>query len=162
MKSKPKRRRISDKLLVGWNEWCGLPALGLPAIKAKIDTGARTSALHAFDIKVYKRGANHFVRFNIHPLQGNNDLVVACHAKVIDRRYVMSSNGHRERRVVISSSLHIGEAAWPIEITLSNRDPLTYRMLLGREALSGRAVIDPRLSCRQGKISRDFLRKLYR
>lgn len=136
------------KLLIGRNAWCLLPNLALPLIKAKIDTGAKTSALHAFNINLIKRHKKTYVAFDIHPEQKNNRLVKHCAAPLVDKRRIMSSSGHIEHRYVIQTLLVMGDQSWPIEITLSNRDPLRYRLLLGREALRKRVVIDPNLSCR--------------
>lgn len=148
-------------LLVGRNEWCQLPDLHVPAIKAKIDTGAKTSAIHAFDIKTITRKGKKYVHFTIHPIQGNNTVAINCKSCIIDERLVMSSNGHKESRYVIATSLKIGEQVWNIELTLSNRDPLRYRMLLGREALNNRVLIDPSLSLNQGRLNRKKLLDLY-
>lgn len=140
-----------DKVLVGWNEWCRLPDLGVPAIKAKIDTGARTSALHAFDTRLTRGGYRTYVEFNAHPLQRRDDIIVPCHALLIDERHIMSSSGHRERRYVILTQLILGGQSWEIELTLSQRDELAFRMLLGREALSHRTIVDPGRELVQGK-----------
>ena len=152
---------IDDKLLIGWNEWCQLPQLNLPAIKAKIDTGAKTSALHAFNIVKFTRKHKPWVKFNIHPIQGNNELTVNCQSPLIDERFVMSSNGHKEHRPVIKTTVILGPLTWQIEITLSNRDPLKFRMLLGRNALKEHIIIDPYHTTRQGKINERHLYKLY-
>jgi ribosomal protein S6--L-glutamate ligase len=122
-------------LQFGWEEWISLPDLGVPAIKAKVDTGARTSALHAFDIETFGPASRPKVRFTVHPIPGRDDLVIPCSALIIDRREVASSNGERELRYVIQSSLSVGGDSWPIEITLTNRSTMTSRMLLGRQAL---------------------------
>ncbi|MET4101866.1 ribosomal protein S6--L-glutamate ligase [Roseovarius sp. MBR-78] len=122
-------------LQFGWEEWVALPDLGVPAIKAKVDTGARTSALHAFDIETFGPSARPKVRFTVHPIPGRDDLVIPCSAPIIDRREVASSNGERELRYVIQSALSVNGDAWPIEITLTNRSTMTSRMLLGRQAL---------------------------
>lgn len=132
-----------EKMMIGWQEWCALPELKLPKIKAKIDTGAKTSALHAFNIKVKTEQGQKFVYFDIHPHQGDSKGSIACKAPVIDQRYVMSSNGHRERRYVIQTQIRLGTESWPIELTLSRRDPLKFRMLLGREAMQQHVIIDP-------------------
>lgn len=154
-KKKIKRKKIelSNYLLIGWNEWCALPGLGIPFIKAKIDTGAKTSAIHADLIKPYELKQKKFVKFRIHPIPKRNDISMFCHAEVIDQRHVMSSNGHIENRYVITTPIRLGDQEWDIELTLSNRDPLRFRMLLGREALKGRVVIDP---------SRRLLQKQYK
>lgn len=134
---------MKDKLLVGWQEWCSLPDLGIPAIKAKVDTGAKTSSLHAFDIEPYKKKHKKYVKFCIHPLQGNDKTHIITRARVIDERDVMSSNGRKEHRYVIKTTLVLGGNAWGIEITLSNRDPMQFRMLLGRECLAGQVIVNP-------------------
>lgn len=133
-------------LVLGWREWVSLPELGITAIKAKVDTGARTSALHAFHVELYRRAASHWVRFAIHPLQTRADPVVKCTAKVIDQRLVSDSGGHRERRYVINTPLHIADRELPIEITLTDRDTMKFRMLLGRTALCNGFLVDPRRS----------------
>ncbi|GAB4393483.1 MAG: hypothetical protein Tsb005_11930 [Gammaproteobacteria bacterium] len=161
IKTVKKLKTTQNKLLIGWNEWCQLPDLHIPAIKAKVDTGAKTSALHAFNIKAIKIHGVHHVQFNIHPIQKNDEVIVQCKAPIIDERDVISSNGHKEHRYVISTLLRLADQAWEIEITLSNRDPLAFRMLLGREALKNRVIIDPHATCVQGKISNTLLTKLY-
>jgi hypothetical protein len=152
---------VNDKLLIGRNEWCELPDLHIPAIKAKIDTGAKTSALHAFDIEPFQKNNKHFVHFKMYPLQGNDDVVIDCIAPLIDERHIMSSSGHIEHRCVILTTVVIAGQQWEIQVTLSNRDPLRYRLLLGREALNNRVLIDPNLTCHQKKISRKKALHLY-
>ena len=152
---------IHKRLIVGRHEWCQLPDLHIPAIKAKIDTGAKTSALHAFNIHVVKKNHKRCVRFDIHPLPRNDKILVSCIAPLIDIRHVMNSTGHKEHRYVIRTTLVIDHQSWEIEVTLSNRDPMRYRMLLGREALNTRVMIDPSLSCHQKKITVRSARKLY-
>ncbi|HEY9039140.1 MAG TPA: 30S ribosomal protein S6--L-glutamate ligase [Roseovarius sp.] len=124
-----------DALQFGWEEWVGLPKLGVPAIKAKVDTGARTSALHAFDIETFGPASKPKVRFTVHPIPGRDDLVIPCSALIIDRRDVTSSNGESESRFVIETPLSVNGDSWPIEITLTNRGGMASRMLLGRQAL---------------------------
>ncbi len=153
---------MKTKLQIGWYEWCSLDKLGLPAIKAKIDTGAKTSALHAVDIKPYIQKRIEKVSFVVLPLQANNNLQIHCHANVIDKRLVMSSNGHKEQRYVIKTPITIGDEHWDIEITLSDRDPLKFRMLLGREALKNKVIIDPGRTLYQGKQDESSIKKLYR
>jgi ribosomal protein S6--L-glutamate ligase len=134
---------MKDKMTVGWQEWCALPDLRIPAIKAKVDTGAKTSSLHAFDIEPYRKNRKKYVKFTLHPIQNNDKIQVVSRALVIDERDVISSNGHKERRYVIETALELGDYTWDIEITLSNRDLMKFRMLLGREALAGQVVVDP-------------------
>jgi ribosomal protein S6--L-glutamate ligase len=124
-----------NPLQFGWEEWISLPDIGVPAIRAKVDTGARTSALHAFDIETFGPIAKPKARFTVHPIPGRDDLIIPCSAEIIDRREVSSSNGEKELRYVISSSLKVGDEDWPIEITLTDRSTMTSRMLLGRTAL---------------------------
>jgi len=119
----------------GWEEWVALPDLGVPALRAKVDTGARTSALHAFDIETFGSQTRPKVRFTVHPIPGRDDLVIPCSAPIVDRREVASSNGEKEMRFVIESTLCVGGQSWPIEITLTNRETMSSRMLLGRQAL---------------------------
>ena len=129
--------------IVGWREWVALPDLGIDKIKAKIDTGARTSALHAFNVKARQVNGNYHIRFKIHPLQKNKTIVLACKATMIDKRWVTDSGGHRELRFVIQTPITIGGMSWPIEITLTNRDTMGFRMLLGRTAMNKRLIVDP-------------------
>lgn len=150
------------RLLIGRNEWCQLPELGIPAIKAKIDTGAKTSSLHAFNIRSVKRRNRYYAHFDIHPLQGDKTILVSCVSPIIDEREITSSNGHKEHRLVIQTTIMINNRKWKIEVTLSNRDPLRYRLLLGREALNYRTLIDPSLSCHQKKITTKNAMKLYK
>lgn len=130
-------------LRLGWEEWVALPGLGLPAIRAKVDTGARTSALHAYDIEPFGPANAPHVRFTVHPIPGREDVAIPCSAEVIDRREVTSSNGETESRFVIRSDLAIGGRRWPVEVTLTDRGAMAYRMLIGRQALAEDTVIVP-------------------
>jgi len=130
---------------VGWREWAALPELDIPAIKVKVDTGARTSALHAFEVNTFERDGSEWVRFRLHPLQDNTEHECVCECPVIDRRVVSDSGGHREERVVISTQIEFGGRRWPIEMTLTDRDSMRFRMLLGRTAMDG-LVVDPSAS----------------
>lgn len=145
----------SDKLILGWEEWFSLPELGLPAIKAKVDTGAKTSALHAFDIEPFGPAAKPKVRFAIHPIPDNTDLIIPCSAPIVDRREVTSSNGETELRYVIETPLEIAGRQWPIEVTLTDRGTMAYRMLLGRRALSDDVIVSPSDSFCQEEMNYD-------
>jgi ribosomal protein S6--L-glutamate ligase len=150
-----------SKTIVGSEEWCGLAALHIPAIKVRVDSGARTSAIHAFNIKPFKRGGMPWVRFELHPLQKNITTTVECEAEVVDRRIVKNSGGSSEKRYVIRTPLTLGGKTWDIELTLTNRDSMGYRMLLGREAMEGRILVDPSASLSLGRISEAEIHELY-
>lgn len=149
----------TDFLTLGWREWVGLPALGIRQIKAKVDTGARTSALHAFSIQNYSEDGLDKVEFQIHPLQRDNDTIATCTADVLDKRIVTDSGGHKEERFVIATLMSIGSYSWTIEMTLTARDDMLFRMLLGRTAIKGRARVDPSRSYLIGKKKRRKKRK---
>ena len=140
-----------NTLTAGWREWVLLPELGLPAIKAKIDTGARTSCLHAFSVVSFEKNGKEWVRFGIHPHQNDVQTEVYSEAEVIDKRAVSDSGGHKEERYVISTDLVVAEQHWPIEITLTNRDTMLFRMLLGRTAMKNKIIVNPTKSFLFGK-----------
>lgn len=140
----------AQKLILGWREWLALPELDIAQIKAKIDTGARSSALHAYFIDPYRKGGQHWVMFAIHPKQ-KSDVSIECHAPVKDRRMVTDSGGHKQRRYVIETRLVLGQTAINAEITLTNRDSMLFRMLLGRTAINSSFIIDPSASFLLGK-----------
>lgn len=144
---------MATLFILGWEEWLALPELELPAIKAKIDTGARTSALHATFVEPFGPAANPKVRFGVHPIPGRDDVEVVCTADIVDRREVTSSNGDSELRYVIRTTVAMGGRTWPIEITLANRVSMAYRMLLGRQAILDDMFVDPASSFRQPKLS---------
>ncbi len=134
-----------EKTVVGWREWAYLTSLNLPPIKAKIDTGARTSALHAFELDTFVEAGQRWVHFCIHPRQDNR-IIRTCVAPVIDRRLVSDSGGHQSLRYFIEASLTLGAETFPIELSLTGRETMRYRLLLGRSALAHRFVVDPALS----------------
>lgn len=133
----------SSLSVIGWREWAALPDLRVDAIKVKVDTGARTSALHAFDLEVVEREGEPWVQFCVHPFQRDDDQVVAASAPLLEERQVRSSNGQMEERPVILTDVGLGDQRWAIELTLTRRDEMGFRMLLGREAVRGRFVVDP-------------------
>ncbi|NAW98134.1 MULTISPECIES: ATP-dependent zinc protease family protein [unclassified Vibrio] len=134
---------MKEKMIVGWRETLSLPGLGIEQINAKVDTGARTSCLHAFKVESFTKEEALWVRFWIHPLQRNNEKVTVCEAKVLDERIVRDSGGHEESRYVIQSDVSLGDQTWPIEITLTNRENMGFRMLLGRTAMHRRILVNP-------------------
>ncbi len=150
-----------NKIILGSEEWCSFPELGIPAIKARVDSGAKTSALHAINIAPFLKDGENWVKFDINPIQNNLKTVIHCEAKLIDKRIVKSSSGFREQRYVISANLKIGNDVWEIEMTLTNRDSMGFRMLLGREAMSGRILVDPEQKYLLGQTSSESLKELY-
>lgn len=128
---------------IGWREWLSLPQLQIPRIKAKVDTGARTSALHAFDLDYFEHDAVLMVRFKVHPLQRDTHCTIEAIAPVVDKRAVRNSGGHAQERPVIKTQAVLGPQRWDIELTLTNRDVMGFRMLLGREAVRHRFLVDP-------------------
>lgn len=154
--SSPQSQRqgiVAGEFVLGWEEWLALPELDLPAIKAKVDTGAKTSSLHAFVIEPFGSPMRPMVRFGVHPIPGREDVEVFATAEVVDHREVTSSNGDREPRYVIRTTVRIGERRWPIELTLANRESMSYRMLLGRQAIQEDMLVDPAASFLQPRLS---------
>lgn len=133
----------SPSLIIGWREFLDLPALGIDRIKAKIDTGARSSALHAFHLEKFLHQGEEWIRFEVHPIQRNDRHRIRTAARVLDYRHVTSSGGHRQYRPVILTLVNINGHSWPIELTLTNRDTMGFRMLLGRQAVRDRFLVHP-------------------
>ena len=164
---------------LGWEEWAAFPKLGLPAVRAKVDTGARTSALHAVSVEPFGPLDKPQVRFIMHPVPDKPEIEVVCSAPAVDRREVTSSNGESEHRFVIATTIEvngerelrwvietpmkIGDRTWPVELTLTNRESMTYRMLLGRQAIGEDMTVSPGQSCAQGvldyELYKDFPRR---
>ena len=150
-----------NKLVFGSEEWCSFPELGIPLLKARVDSGAKTSALHAINISPFIKDEENWVKFDINPIQNNVKTIIHCQAPLIDKRIVKSSSGFREQRFVIQSNLKVGDKSWSIEMTLTNRDSMGYRMLLGREAMSGRVLVDPEQKFLHGNVTNEKLNSLY-
>lgn len=143
---------MNESLKLGWREWCTLPDLGIPAIKAKVDTGAKTSCLHTFSIEPYSENGIPSVRFQVHPLQKNEQLVLECTAAIKDEREVSDSGGHKEMRYIIETTVLIGDTSRLIELSLTNRDTMRFRMLLGRRAMKEHTLVDPAASYLNGRL----------
>ncbi|WP_417851384.1 ATP-dependent zinc protease [Thalassoglobus sp.] len=141
-----KKRR--EKKIIGWREWVSLPELGIDAIKAKIDTGATTSSVHAIHIERFRRDGQDFARFEIHPFQRDSKKTIRAEAPLIEYRSVRSSSGHETSRPVILTHIALFDEVWPIELTLANRDEMGFRMLIGRRAMRKRFLVDPGASYR--------------
>lgn len=144
-------KRKEQLPIIGWREWVSLPDLDIKSIKAKIDTGARSSAIHAFDIKPFFSGGKQKVHFKVHPYQKNSSKTITAEAYVIDERKVRNSGGASELRFVIQTTIKLKEFQWPIELTLTNRDVMGFRMLLGRQAIRKRFLMDPGKSFSQSR-----------
>ena len=139
------------RMVAGWREWLSIPGLDIRAIKVKLDTGARTSALHATRIKPFQRDGEDWIKFQINPVQRGRKYTIDCEAKVLNQRRVRSSSGQAEERYVIKTAVHLGGRKRTIEITLTNRDQMGFRMLLGRSAMNRWLVVDPSKSFIQGE-----------
>lgn len=144
-------KRRKPRPSIGWREWVSLPGLGVNRIKVKVDTGARTSALHAHRIEPDEREDGLWVRFYVHPIQRTKANGVHCEARVLERRTIRDSGGHEEKRYLVESTVRLGDQEWPIEITLTSRDAMGFRMLLGRTAIRRRFLVDSGRSYLLGK-----------
>jgi hypothetical protein len=141
----------SPLITVGWREWVLLPKLGLPVIKAKIDTGAKTSCLHAFSVEPFEKDGKEWVRFGIHPHQKDTKTEIYCEAEAIDKRFISDSGGHKEERYIIRTDIELANQHWPVDISLTNRDSMLFRMLIGRTAMKNKIIVDPAKSFLLGK-----------
>jgi ribosomal protein S6--L-glutamate ligase len=153
---------LQEKIILGSEEWCSFPELQIPAIKARVDSGAKTSAMHALNIAPFVKDDLNWVKFDINPIQNNQKTVIHCQALLVDKRIVKSSSGFREQRYVIQTNITVGSDTWPIEVTLTNRDSMGFRMLLGREAMSGRILVDPEEKYLQGQTTTESLKDFYK
>lgn len=152
-------RSTHSNTLTGWREWVSLPDLGVDWIKAKIDTGARTSSLHAFDIQEFERDGEAWVRFRVKPWQDSQEDAVVVESPIYDRRAVRSSSGHAQERLVVQLMIRLVDREVMAEVTLSNRDEMGFRMLIGREALRRGYVVDPARSFLGGRAPREARRR---
>jgi len=152
---------LNNHIIIGGEEWCAFPDLHIPAIKARVDSGAKTSTIHASNIHKFSRKGEKWVSFEVHPIQETRRITIRCKARIIDYRNVKSSSGISEKRYVIQSSMKIGNYQWTIELTLANRDSMGYRMLLGREAMENRVFVDPANGFLLGNIAPANLSELY-
>lgn len=152
-------RSTHSNTLTGWREWVSLPDLGVDWIKAKIDTGARTSSLHAFDIQEFERDDEAWVRFRVKPWQDSQEDAVVVESPIHDRRAVRSSSGHAQERLVVQLMIRLVDREVMAEVTLSNRDEMGFRMLIGREALRRGYVVDPARSFLGGRAPREARRR---
>jgi hypothetical protein len=140
------KKSTKPPVLIGWREWAGFPDLGVKTIIAKMDTGAKSSAIHAFNIDEVEIDGKRFVEFCLHPAQRKNTPEIFCQAPVMGQRTIRSSNGQTEKRYVIQTRLKLGRRVWKIELTLTNREAMDYRLLLGRDAVRRRFIVDPNAS----------------
>ncbi|MCW3788598.1 30S ribosomal protein S6--L-glutamate ligase [Plebeiobacterium sediminum] len=151
----------NNKIIVGSQEWCALPELNIKAVKVRVDSGAKTSALHAVNIVPFKKDGHLWVSYDVHPLQNNGKTTIHCESPVADKRKVKSTSGIVEVRYVIKTFLSIAQSTWEIEVTLTNRDSMGYRMLLGRQAMSGKILVDPEASLLLGDLAKETLNQYY-
>lgn len=152
---------LAEHIIIGGEEWCAFPGLNIPAIKARVDSGAKTSSIHASNIHKFTRKGEKWVSFEVHPIQDTRRITLHCKAKVVDHRNIKSSSGISEKRYVIQSTMKIGSFQWNIELTLANRDSMGFRMLLGREAMENRVFVDPANSFLLGDYSGEKISELY-
>ncbi|MBF0628387.1 MAG: ATP-dependent zinc protease [Magnetococcales bacterium] len=140
---KPRASLLPERPVLGWREWVGLPDFGVERIKTKIDTGARTSALHALEPTQFVRDGKSLVQFRLHPVQRKSKPELLCEAPLVDCRSVISSGGHIEHRFVILTQILLGERLILAEVTLTNRTLMGFRMLVGRTTIGRKFLVDP-------------------
>jgi ribosomal protein S6--L-glutamate ligase len=150
-----------EKAIIGSQEWCSFENLNIPSIKARIDSGAKTSSIQSTNIKKFKKGKESWVSFDVNPIQDNLSIVVHCESKIVDVRIVKSSSGITDKRFVIMEKVQIGNNSFEIELTLANRDGMDFRMLLGREAMKDRFIVDPSKHYLTSQITDEELEKKY-
>jgi ribosomal protein S6--L-glutamate ligase len=150
-----------NKIIVGREEWCSFPEINIPSVKCRVDSGAKTSALHAINITPFKKNGIPWIKFDVHPLQNDGKTTINCEAPIHDKRKVKSSSGNSELRFVIKTTLSIAEETWEVEVTLTNRDNMGYRMLLGRQAMTGKMLVDPESYCLLGQPTEELLHQYY-
>jgi ribosomal protein S6--L-glutamate ligase len=152
---------IEKYIIVGSEEWCGLPELGIPAIQVRIDSGAKTSAIHASNLQKFMRDDELWVAYEVYPLRDNKRVIVQCESKVVDTRMIKNTSGLSEKRFVIKTPLVLDEQTWEIEVTLANRDSMGFKMLLGREAMKSRILVNPESGSRLGNYSKKEIEQFY-
>ena len=155
------QKKTNTLKIVGSDEWCTFKRLGIPAIKARVDSGAKTSSIHASNIEIFSKNGVDWVRFEVDPIQDHPHVLVQCEAKLLRRKVVKSSMGASEERLMIRTPLTLGGDTFSIKLTLASRDTMNYRMLLGREALNGRYLIDPSQHCLLGQLSMETALRKY-
>lgn len=151
-----------DKKIIGSQEWCSFKSLNISLVKARIDSGAKTSSIQSTNIKKFNKGKESWVSFDVNPIQDNLSIAVHCESKITDIRVVKSSSGISEKRFVIKENITLGDATFEIELTLANRDGMDFRMLLGREAMADRFIVDPAQKCLTGEVTEDELENYYK
>ncbi|WP_047246622.1 30S ribosomal protein S6--L-glutamate ligase [Maribacter thermophilus] len=148
--------------IIGSEEWCVFKELGIPGIKARVDSGAKTSSIQAANIKVFNKGTQEWVKFEVNPLQENRSIAIACEARLVDRRMVKSSSGIAEERLVVKTPVTLGDETFDIELTLANRDTMEFKMLLGREAINERYMVNPAVNYQIQDFSEEEINKKYK
>lgn len=161
MTARPAMHTNDQKKIIGAQEWCCLPDLNVSAIKARVDSGAKISSIHATNIETFTRNQTQWIRFNLHPLQRSTHATITCEAPVADRRVIKSSNGACEERYIINTPITLQGQTWNIDLSLTNREGMNFRMLLGREAMIGRLLVDCQAKFLAGTVTRKQLELIY-